>query len=534
MRWLKDPVGQGHPRVNRGYRIARRFFRSLVTVWFREINIVDDENLPPKGGIIFISWHPSGLIDPMLMNASLPGKISIIAKHTLFKLPLIGRFLRSAGGVPVERAQDSGDKAAASTRNADVLAGVSSLVANGGRLMIFPEGTTHTESDVKKVRSGAGRILLAARREAQKQGLAEPQLVPIGLHYSNSQRFRERAAVVIERSMVFPPIPEEVADNKVQDENDRAWVNAVTEAIGVELKRASLSKTTWRERTLIWKGRSLAYAERVRQTEGKLKKPSYAHAVLGARRVRAGWDYMAEHQPEVAASIVEQAEAHFDELDRRGITPYDVDSRPERLSASGFSKAFLSWAWAGAWMFGLISWGAMLGNIVPYKANALLVNRMKAKGADGSIVGTIKVLSALVFFPLWWIIASSGATWLLLNNASPINEFLQDNHWLLNGLANLPVALVFCVFLIWWPLSAKVHMRLFAKVIVNYRTLKRWQSWRDEEVGWDQLVATQRGLASKLVGVGEGLILPGDDDWKDPPAGQDDVMSVRLRPSTGA
>ena len=185
-------------------------------------------------------------------------------------------------------------------------------------------------------------------------------------------------------------------------------------------------------------------------------------------------------------------------------------------------------------MFGLISWGAMLGNIVPYKANALLVNRMKAKGADGSIVGTIKVLSALVFFPLWWIIASSGATWLLLNNASPINEFLQDNHWLLNGLANLPVALVFCVFLIWWPLSAKVHMRLFAKVIVNYRTLKRWQSWRDEEVGWDQLVATQRGLASKLVGVGEGLILPGDDDWKDPPAGQDDVMSVRLRPSTGA
>jgi hypothetical protein len=77
-------------------------------------------------------------------------------------------------------------------------------------------------------------------------------------------------------------------------------------------------------------------------------------------------------------------------------------------------------------------------------------------------------------------------------------------------------------------------MRLFAKVIVNYRTLKRWQSWRDEEVGWDQLVATQRGLASKLVGVGEGLILPGDDDWEDPPAGQDDVMSVRLRPSTGA
>ena len=121
MRWLKDPVGNHHPRANRGYRFFRRFFRSLVTVWFREVNIVDDENLPPEGGIIFISWHPSGLIDPMLMNAALPGKISIIAKHTLFKLPLVGRILRSAGGVPVERAQDSSDKSGASARNLSLI-----------------------------------------------------------------------------------------------------------------------------------------------------------------------------------------------------------------------------------------------------------------------------------------------------------------------------------------------------------------------------------------------------------------------------
>ena len=533
MRWLKDPVGEHHQRVPRAYRIARRFFRSLTSVWFREINIVDDENLPPEGGIIFISWHPSGLIDPMLMNASLPGRISIIAKHTLFKLPLVGRLLRAAGGVPVERSQDSGDKEGASERNSNMLTGVSSVVAKGGRLMIFPEGTTHTDSDVKRVRSGAGRILLAARRQAKLEGFSEPQLVPIGLHYSNSQRFRERAAVIIERAMEFPPIPESIEDETVQDQNDRAWVKEVTEAISVELKRASLSKTTWRERTLIWKGRSLAYAERARQSKDKLTKPSYAHAVLGARRVRAGWDYMAAHQPETAASIVEEAESHFKALDHRGITPFDVDSKPERLSASGFLKIFLSWAWAGAWMFGLISWGAMLGNIVPYKANALLVNRMKAKGADGSIISTIKVLTAIVLFPLWWIIASAGATWLLLNSASPINELLQM-HWLLEPLANLPYYLVFCVFFMWWPLSAKAHMRLFSKVVVNYRTLKRWQSWRDEEVDWDQLVITQRTLAGRLVGVGEGLVLPGDEDWIDPPAGQDDVVSVRPRASMTA
>ena len=29
----------------------------LTNIWFREINIVDDENLPNEGGILYITWH---------------------------------------------------------------------------------------------------------------------------------------------------------------------------------------------------------------------------------------------------------------------------------------------------------------------------------------------------------------------------------------------------------------------------------------------------------------------------------------------
>lgn len=117
MRWPKDPTGSGHPRINRIYRWMRRLSRSLMSVWFREINIVDDENIPPEGGVIFISWHPSGLIDPMLMHASLPGRLSMIAKHTLFKVPVLGRLIRGAGAVPIERAQDTEDREGAKSRN---------------------------------------------------------------------------------------------------------------------------------------------------------------------------------------------------------------------------------------------------------------------------------------------------------------------------------------------------------------------------------------------------------------------------------
>ncbi len=528
MRWPKDPTGPGHPRTNRIYRLVRRFSRSLVSIWFREINIVDDENIPPEGGVIFISWHPSGLIDPMLMHASLPGKLSMIAKHTLFKIPILGRMIRSAGAVPIERSQDSTDQHGAKDRNTQQLDSVASVVANGGRLIIFPEGTTHTDSSVKRARSGAARILLAARRKAQLSGKPLPQLVPIGLHYSESQTFRERAAVVVERVMQFDAAPELIENEEEQDRLDRAWVTSVTDTIGIELKRASLSKTTWRERTLIWKSRSLAYAEKTRQSGGKLIKPTYAESVMGARRIRAGWEYFAKTEPTSTSKLVEDCEFHFEQLEQRNLTPLDVDARPDRLTQWASMKLLISWSWSAVWMLGLITWSAVFGNLVPYRANALAVSVMKKRGADQSIIGTLKVISAIVFFPLWWIISSGAITWLLLADGSSVNEFLQL-HWLLALLTHLPSVLVFVILFMWWPTSAKLHLRLYARLVVKSRQIKRWKAWKVDEHNWDELVHRQRHLAGRLVGLGEGLILPGDEDWVDPPAGKDDVDSVKKR-----
>ena len=527
MRWPKDPVGKEHPYVNRIYRWVRRISRALVGIWFREINVVDDENIPPQGGVIFIAWHPSGLIDPMLMHATLPGRLSMIAKHTLFKVPILGWLIGRAGAVPIERSQDSSDVQGSKQRNAEQLSNVSSIVANGGRLIIFPEGMSHTDSTVKRARSGAARILLAARKEAQRRGLSEPQLVPVGLHYSDSQTFRERAAVVIERSMNFDPIPDH-DDEEERNRLEREWVTNVTGMIEVELKRASLSKTSWDERTLIWKGRSLAYAERFRQSGEKITKPTYAESVQGARRIRAGWEYLAEHDPATTSKLVEDCNHHFKELERRELTPFDVDSRPERLTRGQFSKLLFGWLWAGVWMFGLITSSALIGNLAPYRANGVAINVMKKRGAGKSVIGTLKVVSAVIFFPLWWLFASGCMTWLLLSNASPVNEILRL-HWLLESLTDLPVFLVFSIFFIWWPTSGKLHLKLYAKLVIKTRAIRRWNAWKDEENNWGELVTRQRQLAGRLVGLGEGLVLPGDAEWNDPPAGEEDVVSVQKR-----
>jgi len=102
-------------------------------------------------------------------------------------------------------------------------------------------------------------------------------------------------------------------------------------------------------------------------------------------------------------------------------------------------------------------------------------------------------------------------------------------HWLLAALTELPSYLVFSVFFIWWPTSAKLHLKLYARLVLSWRAMQRWKAWKDDQYNWDVLVKRQRQLAGRLVGLGEGLILPGDPDWVDPPAGKDDVVSVKMR-----
>lgn len=511
------------------YRCVRRFYRFLTNVWFREVNVVDDEHLPPEGGRLYITWHPSGLIDPMLMTAVLPGQLTTVAKHTLFRVPLLGRLLKFSGVVPVERANDTSDPDGARQRNAERLAGLASGLAQGKDVLIFPEGSTHSGSEVRRVRSGAARILLAALREADAAGLPHPNVIPVGLHYSETQRFRERAAVVIERAMALPYPPSLGHDSEEQDRLDRAWVDEVTELFAAELHRVNHAKSSWAERTLIWRGRSLVYAEKQRMAGDKLTKPSFSASVLAARRLRAGWEFMAEHRSEETHQLAARCRNHFEELENRGITPYDVDSRPERLSPLAYGKIFVQWLWAFSWMFGLVTWSAVAGNAVPYKANGWFSNAMKRREIDSSAIGSMKVLSAIVFFPIWWVLASSFITWSLLSSASPLNALLLS-HWLLLSVTNLPAVGVFLVFLVWWPTSARLHLKLYARLVVGAQNLRRWSRWKDESNDWAALVNEQRYLSAELVSLGTELVLPGDPDWEDPPPGQDDVDSVRFRP----
>src|ERR1044071_5932636 len=82
--------------LRRGGSFAQRLVQAVISValrlFFRRIETGREGLIPESGALVFVLNHPNGLIDPALVFAALPRRISFLAKSTLFRVPVeIGR-----------------------------------------------------------------------------------------------------------------------------------------------------------------------------------------------------------------------------------------------------------------------------------------------------------------------------------------------------------------------------------------------------------------------------------------------------------
>src|SRR5688500_13348298 len=137
-------------------------FRGLVRLYFRRIERVGEPPAPDVRGRVFVSNHHNALIDPILVLTDAACEISPIAKSTLWSVPGLRWLLDRAGAVPIVRRKDSPDKTAVGAGPNDAFDQIAAHLGGGGNILIFPEGTSHSESQLAPLRTGAARMLLAA------------------------------------------------------------------------------------------------------------------------------------------------------------------------------------------------------------------------------------------------------------------------------------------------------------------------------------------------------------------------------------
>src|SRR5580692_1883403 len=110
--------------------------RLLVHVFFRRIELQNGDRLPATGPVVLVANHLNGLVDGLLLMATLNRFPRFLGKSTLFKILPLWPFLKFAGVVPVYRSIDGGR----GDQNASAFATCHRILARGGVVAVFPEG----------------------------------------------------------------------------------------------------------------------------------------------------------------------------------------------------------------------------------------------------------------------------------------------------------------------------------------------------------------------------------------------------------
>ncbi len=536
MAWESDPP---HLQPSKGYLRVRRVNRAIMETWFREISTVDVDTLPEDGGIIYTAWHPGGLIDPMLMMAALPGGLTFTAKSTLFKIPVLSRIMKWIDVQPVEREQDGvaspEERKKANSKLIDTLA---ELVANGERIAIFPEGMSHTESYAVELKTGAARILLEAHRRAVEKGKPTPNIVPIGLHYSDQHSFRERVSLQINRPLEAPPLPQtdgspQPSEGELvqhgEEAHDRAWCKEVTSLLQTEINRTSHAQESWEDRELVWRARRMIHTIRSGENVSKI---SYNEAVLGSRRVRAAWQYFSVNDPDRTEEIETKFKEHHKDMERIQLRSWELQDRRKKISKKAFFRNLAFWIWSASWMLGFVTWSAMIATGVPYLFVRFFVSVKASRQENKAGIGSMKLLYSIGLYPLWWLFCAITLGWFIASASSPLQDVNLPGY-ILPVLAAIPWMLVSIILLFWWPISARLHLKLYQRLSKSWKNLRLWFKLRSGQIEWESLIQSHQALAMEMASIGDGLILPGDPDWQEPPAGKDDWEMVQFRPSEG-
>jgi 1-acyl-sn-glycerol-3-phosphate acyltransferase len=368
------------------FRLLLAAFGIALNLFFRRIETANADAIPKTGGLIFVLNHPNGLVDPALVFVSLPRRISFLAKSTLFRMPVISAILKTAEALPVYRKIDAGEDV---TRNQATFAAARERLRSGGSIALFPEGVSHNSPKLLPIKTGAARIALGATAGGRNEPLPV-SIVPVGLFYTNKTTFRSEALLYFGDAFSVP---------NVQLDSDglppREAVRELTTNIEERLRTVTLNAESESE---------LASARIAEEIFAASAEAENLGDKLDFLKV-----YLRDGRGGGGVAFDEKLLDYDRRLDEYGIAPY-------HLSLSQFSPRFVWWqAFSRTWKLALLFPFALLGTLLhfpAYQLCKLLAYLITHHGAD-DIASTVKVLAAMVFMPLTWVIAAGSVWWFL-------------------------------------------------------------------------------------------------------------------------
>ena len=398
------------------YRTVRAVGRFGLWFFFRSVDVRHPERVPAAGPVLLCINHPNNFIDSLLVGGTLPRKVHYLATASLFRHRLVARFLLACGAIPVYRKQDDPDKM---EKNAGTFEACFQAFDEGRLVAIYPEGTTHAEVRVQRIKTGAARLALGY--EAVHPGAL--RVVPVGLNFDARKSFRGRVLVSFGQSIPVTPYLDSYRRDPIRT------VEALTDAIqwGIEAEVVHVERID--ESRFVSAVQELYRDQLVRELrEERGLAERQIDLVRLSRAIVDSTNYFRQHDPERVERIWRSIQSYRALLAEYRVKDEAVRARLERRRP----RQRIRRGWEAIAGFPFFVYGATV-NFLPYWIPRWMARHMSHKETD---YATWRFLTALVALPLcWgleaWIVARllGPAAALVFLLTLPVSGVLAYRYW---------------------------------------------------------------------------------------------------------
>lgn len=365
-------------------RIIVAILRFAMRVYFRRVEVVGIEHVPLNTPVIFVLNHPNALVDPAFLLYLAPRRVSFLAKSPLFRMPVLGFFVRAMECIPVYRKQDEGEDV---SKNREMFVAARALLERGGTIGICPEGVSHDEPRLRPIKTGTARIALGAVSTGEVKDL---KIVPAGLYYTSKTKFRSAVLLYFGKPISVTPVQMDT-----DGDPPRAAVKELSNRIECALREVMLDAE--HEEAL----HTIRQAERIFSSEPDAEgNESLAEELQLQQRFVKAYQVLRESAPERLRRLEVRMSRFEEELTQAGVDPDDLSPPKSTLDVFGHLVSRVL-------IFLVLIGPATLGFLVHYPAYRLggyIATRFSRD--DDDVVSTVKIMSAMLLFPLTWLVVA--------------------------------------------------------------------------------------------------------------------------------
>lgn len=402
------------------------FFYNLLKAWvdfwhnrifYQKIEIINAENIPKKGHLIFTPNHQNALMDAMAILCTIDRRSVFLARSDIFKKPMVASILYFLKILPIYRIRDGYESL---KKNKEIFQKTTDVISNEKcALVILPEGNHAGFRRLRPLKKGFARI--AFQTEEANEYKLDIQIVPVGIDYNDYQAFRSKLIVNFGKPISL---------NKYFD------TYKVTPAIAINAIKQDLSEEI---KTLIVNIESEKYYEMINFARmfyaGKEKKKN---TLQYQQNIVNQFQNIENEQPEKISIFNQQIE----EL-KKMMTDLKLNAQ-DQLCKKSLSSLLLK-SFSFLLLLPLFFYG-FINNIIPYQ----LTKRATSKIKDPQFKSSFSFVVSLVSFPIFAILQTSILMF-----------FVKDWYLVIGYLLSLPLSGLFAWYYKEWLCLVKLNWKVY-------------------------------------------------------------------------